>query len=412
MYSTTLKMQKPDILNQYMNICKDVLSEVETKLSKSFKDFIIETLLLYMIIPQRINYLQLGRYSSSCEQRFRMNSVKYFDWLSFNLSLSGKVLTGLRKAIVIDPSFISKSGKHTPWVGYFWSGCSGRAKRGLEILGIGLVDVDLKDCFSLEAVQTPDTTTLENHDAGLIDWYLAVLEDKKDKLLTASARVVADAYFSKKNFVDGLSNMGFQLISRFRDDAVLFYPTTQIPTGKKGRPKRFDGKIDLKNLDVTRFEKITLPSDDGNLYSGVVYAKSLKRLVKIVIWISKDRQKHKLYFSTDTNLSGGDLIDTYRARFLIEFNFRDAKQFTGLNQCQARDLSKLKFNFNASLTAVNIAKVLAKERGMRFSMASIKTMTHNTFLMKRFIRVSGIKPNKRLNDKLFKELIAFAAIAA
>jgi hypothetical protein len=48
-------MVKSSILNQYMNICKDVLSEVKTKLNKSFKDFIVETLLLYMVIPQRIN---------------------------------------------------------------------------------------------------------------------------------------------------------------------------------------------------------------------------------------------------------------------------------------------------------------------------------------------------------------------
>lgn len=247
---------------------------------------------------------------------------------------------------------------------------------------------------------------MENHDAGLIDWYLAVLEDKKEKFLTASGRIVADAYFSKKNFADGLSNMGFHLISHFRDDAVLFYLTTQAPTGQKGRPKRFDGKIDLKNLDMTIFEKISLTADNGNLYTEVVYAKSVKRLVKLVAWFSKDRKKHKPYFSTDKNISETDLIDTYRARFQIEFNFRDAKPFTGLNQCQARNLTKLKFNFNASLTAVNIAKVLAIERGMRFPMASIKTMMHNMFMVKRFISVSGIKPDKRLN-----ELIAFATIA-
>jgi len=83
-----------------------------------------------------------------------------------------------------------------------------------------------------------------------------------------------------------------------------------------------------------------------------------------------------------------------------------------LNQCQARNLSKLKFNFNASLTAVNVAKLVAKEKGISFSMASLKTMMHNAFLLQRFICVSGIRPNKRLNDKLFKELIEFAAIAA
>ena len=32
----------------------------------------------------------------------------------------------------------------------------------------------------------------------------------------------------------------------------------------------------------------------------------------------------------------------------IEFLFRDSKQFTGLADCQARDLTKLYFHFNAS----------------------------------------------------------------
>ena len=81
-------------------------------------------------------------------------------------------------------------------------------------------------------------------------------------------------------------------------------------------------------------------------------------------------------------------------------------------QSQARDVSKLSFNFNASLTSVNLAKVLAKEKGIPFSMASCKTMIHNAYLLERFICVSGIKPNRRLNDKLVKELIEFAAIAA
>jgi hypothetical protein len=81
-------------------------------------------------------------------------------------------------------------------------------------------------------------------------------------------------------------------------------------------------------------------------------------------------------------------------------------------QSQARDVSKLSFNFNVSLATVNLAKVLAKERGIPFSMISCKTMLHNAFLLERFICVSGIKPDRRLNDKLVKELVEFAAIAA
>jgi len=133
-------------------------------------------------------------------------------------------------------------------------------------------------------------------------------------------------------------------------------------------------------------------------------------MVKLVVWIFDKGNKCKLYFFTDINFSGKYVIETYRTCFQIEFNFRDAKQFTGLNQCQVRN--QLKFNFNASLIAVNVAKLVVKEKGISFSIVLFKAMMHNAFLLQRFICVSGIKPNKRLNDKFFKELIEFAAIAA
>jgi len=149
----------------------------------------------------------MGRYGKSCEQRFRQNFSKDFDWCEFNLSLSERILTGDRKAIAIDPSYISKSGKCTPWIGYFWSGTAGQAKRGLEILGVGLIDIDNKDCISLQAVQTPDSQTLESNDIGLIDWYLLVLKSMEEKLHKISPYVVADAYFSKSNFVSVMPSL-------------------------------------------------------------------------------------------------------------------------------------------------------------------------------------------------------------
>ncbi len=74
----------------------------------------METLISYLVIPGRINFLQLGRFGKSCEQRFRQNISKDFDRLEFNFSLSDRVLKGDRKAIAIDPGYISKSGKNTP----------------------------------------------------------------------------------------------------------------------------------------------------------------------------------------------------------------------------------------------------------------------------------------------------------
>ena len=154
--------------------------------------------------------------------------------------------------------------------------------------------------------------------------------------------MVADAYFSKINFAAGLKEMEFHLISRFRDDAVLFYPTLEKPTGKRGRPKLYDGKIDMANLDKSRADKIA--TDKGELYTLAAYSKSLKQMVRLAIWYSKDSKKPKLFFSTNPDMSGKDVIEYYRARFQIEFCFRDAKSFTGLMQSQARDVVKLSFN--------------------------------------------------------------------
>jgi len=87
----TVKMGKTSILNQYRSICSYVSNKLTTKLNKSLKLFLMETLVLYIIIPGRIISLQMGRYGISCEQRFRQNFSKDFDWL---LSLSERILSG------------------------------------------------------------------------------------------------------------------------------------------------------------------------------------------------------------------------------------------------------------------------------------------------------------------------------
>ncbi len=70
----------------------------------------------------------MERYGSHDEQTYRNNFVKKksesIDWLKINVSLAKRYYgEESRRAIAIDPSFISKSGKKTPHIGRFWSGC-------------------------------------------------------------------------------------------------------------------------------------------------------------------------------------------------------------------------------------------------------------------------------------------------
>ena len=309
-------------LDQYVEIVTDALKSCSAKLRKSFKTAFIQLMILYMALPRKINFTQMGRYSDSSEQRFRQLFEREFDWMRFNLFLTRQRFgESARTAIAIDASYISKSGKKTPYIGKFWSGCASAMKRGLEILGIGIIDIDSRDCMMLRAEQTPDKAYLEKQgeDYNLVDWYLDVLRKYKDKLLGITRYVVADAWFSKAKFVNEVCQLGFHVISRLRDDAALWYSHDGVRTGRRGRPRIKGEKIDFGRLDPhQRCERLDI--EGGRAYAVKAYSKAMKRNIKVVVHYPESGG-HKIYFSTDLDMSPKDIIEYYRTRFQIEFCF-------------------------------------------------------------------------------------------
>ncbi len=392
---------------------KKVLDKM-AKLNKWQYEFIPKILLLFMSIKGKINFLQLERYSNSSEQHYRNQFEKEFDFLNFNKEL---ILEhgGVHRILAFDPSYVSKSGKSTPGVGYFWSGCAGSCKWGLEIGGIGVIDLDNHTSFSLEAVQTPnklDTSTLLGH-------YSNSLITRKEQLLQISKYLAADAYFSKAPFVKDMCDEGFELISRLRNDADLRYLYKGKKKGGRGRPKIYDGKIKYDEPSMTHLN-ILENTSDRKVYEGIVNSKSLKRNINLVIVYTRkddDKWTHKLYFSTDLALDTKKVLQYYYSRFQIEFTYRDGKQNAGLNDCQARSENKLNFHFNTALTAVNIAKIshwlpIPKEQRGAFSMTNIKTMYNNQLLLEKFLCKFGIDPNTKKNKLRIIELTNYGTIAA
>lgn len=377
------------------------------------RSFFLETLLLFMTIHGKINFLQLARYGKFKEQRYRQQFEKTFDFLEFNKELTISEGSG-RYAIAFDPSYISKSGKKTPGVGWYWSGCANQSKWGLEIGGLAAIDIDNHTAFHLEAIQT-----LNTDDQSLADWYAGVISDRKESLTSLSKYLVADAWFSKRSFADQVLCSGMHLISRLRDDADLKYLCKEQPTGKKGRPRKYSGKIIISDIDKEYFSFIN-GDEESSVYAAEVYSKALKRnimLVHITYPKLSGKDATKLYFSTDIEMDPKDVLQYYQSRFQIEFLYRDAKQHTGLNDCQARSENKLHFQFNASLTSINIAKAIhwlsiPKEKRGAFSMSDIKTMNHNILMINRFIDVFGICPYSIKNQNYVKELILYGTMAA
>lgn len=93
---------------------------------------------------------------------------------------------------------------------------------------------------------------------------------------------MADAYFSKKIIVDTVLDAKLHFISRLRDDSVLMYKHYGGPTGKRGRPRKVEGRVNVNEPDTNYFDK-NICNEDLTIYSAVVHSKAFNRDTNLAI---------------------------------------------------------------------------------------------------------------------------------
>jgi len=387
-------------------------------ISKWQKVFFVEVTLLFMTIKGKVNFTQMGRYSSSQEVRFRNMFKKVFDFTTFNSYFISKHCSD-ELLIGFDPSFISKSGKHTPNVGYFYSGVAGTTKRGMELGCLAIIDVKQNTAYHLEAVQTPPVKK-NDAETGLVKQYCKIFSERINTIKKHSKILVVDGWFNKKKFIDVMLDMTLEVICRLRFDANLKYIYHGPKKIGRGRPKKYTGKVDIKKIDKRIIKKCF---EDGEkiIYEGVVYSVSLKINIKLAYteYLNEKGQVANtiLYYSTNTSRCAIDIVRYYRARFQMEFIFRDGKQFTGLADCQARSVEKIHNHVNYAMTAVNISKAIIrqgidKDQPCSCSIQDIKTELFNRFLLERIFINYDIDPELQNNSELKRKILDFGKVAA
>jgi hypothetical protein len=374
-----------DALNKSEALIGAIIGKM-SGLNKSRLKFMTSVFKLYLGLRGRYNFLNMARYGEYSEQTYRNQFDKPFDFIEFNTAII-KANCSRHMVNAFDPSYIPKSGKETEHLGKFWSGCSQKVLKGIEIGGFAVIDVENNTAFSLEAIQTPSMNELKAEEKTLVKHYVSLVIERKENLISFSPYLAVDGYFAKKEFINPIMNQTeLQVISKMRSDANLYYIYRGEPTGLRGRPKTLDGKMKMQQIDKRRI-KCCYEDEETKIYDGVVYSKSLKRKIKLA-YIEQSNGSYAVLFSTDLNLDGQTIYLYYKSRYQIEFLFRDAKQFTGLTQCQARSENKMHFHFNVSLTAVSIAKAVyfLKERKAKtesFSMSDVKTIHLNKIMVDR-----------------------------
>ena len=403
------------ILKDFTFRCKSVFENTTTKMSKRFLNWLILTIRTVALIPGKINFTRLSRYGGRTAKTFASNFKTSVDWMKVNTGIARENFgCGDDVAIAIDPSFISKSGRLTYGMGRFWSGVAQRVKRGLEIMAIGAISLSRHTCVMLGAIQSPDFRTLESEqNMSMLDWYIFLVRSKASELLSLTDILVADAFFSKYEFVNETVAMGFRFVGRLRADSYLRYPAIPDPATprKRGRKKKYGEKVDFSNLDMSVFTSFIYEDSKGvrtQCHTAVVHSRALRRDIRIVV-CPVENGGHLLYFSTDTDMRPEKIIGLYRTRFQIEFGIRDAKQFTGLQSQQTRDKDRLDFAFNLSFTALNVCKEVIRKDYPDLSLAQFKRLMFESYLASTIISTYGKSPHLKIIQKINHRLAQLAA---
>ena len=404
--------------NKSRALVEKVINKIEG-LKKPRKYFMISLIILYLSMRGRYTFKGMERYGDKCEKTYRLQFEQRFDFLSFNLAMSKNHLSN-HCVLIFDPCFIPKSGKHTPGKGKFWSGCLGKMAPGIEIGGLAVADVDRNTALILEALQTPLAEDLKQRGKTWIDHYGSMIIDRAAQISALSSYLAVDGYFSKKSFVDQItSQTDLHLICKLRSDANLRYLYKGPKKAGRGRPKKYDGKVNPKKIDKRRFQWV-YQDQEVIIYQAELYSWSLKRIINVayVEFLNHGlpTNRYALYYSTDLALNAKLIYQYYKIRFQIEFLFRDAKQFTGLNHCQARSENKIHFHTNAALTAIGVAKIAhyfsEKHQQTSFSIMDIKTSYFNELLLNLFFSNLQIQPELIKNKTVINKLLNFGTITA
>ena len=89
----------------------------------------------------------------------------------------------------------------------------------------------------------------------MLDWYVSLVRSNAEEVLSLTDILVADAFFSRYEFVNEVIGMGFQFIGRLRANSYLRYWAILDPSARidKAERKSMERKVDFSNLDMSVF---------------------------------------------------------------------------------------------------------------------------------------------------------------
>jgi len=341
-----------------------------------------------------------------------------------------------------DEVVFGKAGKETYGLGRFFAGLQNRVIPGLSFFVFSVINVKERQSYPIQAVQMikekeqnkkkakNKAVKIEKRPVGrpkgsrnqksakptlspellriqpVLQAFLAILKD-----VLAVQYLVLDGHFGNYPSAWMVLQTGLQFISKLRSDAALYEPFIGKYCGRGARPKYGD------KVDVRQMKKKYLKSDtqeDGmrtQIYQASLLNKGFAFSINVVIILktnlSTHKQAHVILFSTDLKLPYEKLFDYYTLRFQIEFNFRDAKQYWGLDDFMNIKKEAVTNAANLSFFMVNFSSVLLqryRENNPEFSVLDLKSHYRGCRYAAETIKLLPQKPDGILLAEIFEQI--------
>ena len=341
-----------------------------------------------------------------------------------------------------DEVVFGKAGKETYGIGRFFSSLQNRVIPGLSFFVFSVIDVKERQSFPIQAVQIikekeerrkkeekksgkkekgsvgrPKGSKNKKSEKPMLSPELLRIQPVLQAFLVVLKGVLAvqylvmDGHFGNYPSAWMVLQTSLHLVSKLRSDAALYEPFTGKYCGRGTRPKYGD------KVDVRKLKKKYLKSDkqeDGirtQIYQAALLNKGFAFSINVVVILKTNlathKQAHIILFSTDLKLPYEKLFDYYTLRFQIEFNFRDAKQYWGLDDFMNVKEEAVTNAANLAFFMVNFSSVLLRryrENNPEFSVLDLKSHYRGCRYASETIKLLPQKPDGILLAQIFEHI--------
>lgn len=435
-----------EILAQLQSIAPLVSSTTMRQMS--------QVILGMLVITGRVSMLGLSRWTDKggsyrTIQRFYHTVLPWADllWIFFVKQLCKP---GEEYILAGDEVVVSKAGKKTYGLERFFSSIQQRPIPGISFFTFSLLNVGERRSYPVQTTQVvksaeekadskqqqkakksaekkkpgrPKGSKNKNKQEVALNAELLRIQQalralsKTIRTILSLKYVVMDGHFGNYPSAWMVRQEKLHLISKLRCDAALYLPY-EGEYSTIGRHPKYGDKIDVYKINEKYLKETSIQENlRTDIYQATLLNKEFDFALNVVIIIKTNldtqAQAHVILFTTDLDLAYNKIIDFYRLRFQIEFNFRDAKQYWGLEDFMNVKEISVTNAANLSFFMVNFSHLLLRPFQLYnpdYSILDLKAHYHGYRYTAETIKLLPQKPDPILLASIFEQIARLGMI--